>query len=65
MECAEADARAFAKLLQRLKDFDADHSTVLMIQVENKCRIQGNSRDSLRWPKRHSGNLSRNLFSII
>lgn len=33
--------RPFAKLLQRLKDFDADHSTVLMIQVENECGILG------------------------
>ncbi|KAF7171508.1 hypothetical protein CNMCM5623_003836 [Aspergillus felis] len=45
MECAEADARAFGKLLQHLKDFDADHSTVLMIQVENESGILGDSRD--------------------
>ncbi|KAL2859202.1 glycoside hydrolase superfamily [Aspergillus pseudodeflectus] len=44
-ECAEADARAFGKLLQHLKDFDADHSTILMIQVENEPGILGDSRD--------------------
>ncbi|KAL2828578.1 glycoside hydrolase superfamily [Aspergillus pseudoustus] len=44
-EGAEADARAFGKLLEHLKDFDADHSTVLMIQVENEPGILGDSRD--------------------
>ncbi|CEL03740.1 hypothetical protein ASPCAL04886 [Aspergillus calidoustus] len=44
-ECAEADARAFGKLLQHLKDFDADHSTILMVQVENEPGILGDSRD--------------------
>ncbi|KAL0944835.1 glycoside hydrolase [Colletotrichum truncatum] len=44
-ECAEADAKAFGKLLAHLKDFDADHSTVIMVQVENEVGILGDSRD--------------------
>ncbi|KAH6995477.1 glycoside hydrolase superfamily [Ilyonectria sp. MPI-CAGE-AT-0026] len=44
-QCAEADAKAFGKLLTHLKDFDADHSTVLMVQVENEPGILGDSRD--------------------
>ena len=44
-ECAEADARAFAELLKHLKEFDAEHSTVLMFQVENEPGILGDSRD--------------------
>ncbi|KAH6879885.1 glycoside hydrolase superfamily [Thelonectria olida] len=45
MECAEADAKAFGKLMSHLEDFDADHSTVLMIQVQNESGILGDSRD--------------------
>ena len=45
MECAEADAKAFGKLLAYLKDFDADQSTVLMVQVENEPGVLGDSRD--------------------
>ncbi|KAH6689905.1 glycoside hydrolase [Plectosphaerella plurivora] len=44
-ECAEADARAFGKLLAHIRDFDGDHSTVLMVQVENETGILGDSRD--------------------
>lgn len=29
-----ADAKAFAKLMLHLKDFDSEHSTVIMVQVE-------------------------------
>ncbi|UPK90813.1 hypothetical protein LCI18_001748 [Fusarium solani-melongenae] len=45
MECAEAEAMAFGKLMSHLEDFDADHSTVLMVQVENEPGILGDSRD--------------------
>ncbi|KAF3403225.1 hypothetical protein DPV78_004247 [Talaromyces pinophilus] len=44
-ECVDADAKAFGELLAHLKDFDADHSTVVMIQVENEPGILGDSRD--------------------
>lgn len=44
-ECAEADARAFGKLMAHVKDFDAEHSTVLMVQVQNEPGLLGDSRD--------------------
>ncbi|KAJ6077073.1 uncharacterized protein N7446_000009 [Penicillium canescens] len=44
-ECMEADAKAFGVLLAHLRVFDIDHSTVVMIQVENEPGILGDSRD--------------------
>lgn len=44
----EADAKAFAALTKHLKEFDAAHSTVLMIQVENETGLLGDSRDRSR-----------------
>lgn len=44
-ECVKADAKAFSKLLAHLKDFDSDHSTVLMVQIENEPGILSDSRD--------------------
>ncbi|KAG7416721.1 hypothetical protein Forpi1262_v016771 [Fusarium oxysporum f. sp. raphani] len=41
----EADAKAFSALMGHIKEIDAAHSTVLMIQVENECGILGDSRD--------------------
>lgn len=41
----EADAKAFAALMRHLKEFDAEHSTVLMVQVENETGLLGDSRD--------------------
>ncbi|KAI6780229.1 uncharacterized protein J7T54_003008 [Emericellopsis cladophorae] len=41
----EADARAFSTLMRHIKEIDAAHSTVLMIQVQNECRVLGDSRD--------------------
>ncbi|RYO28748.1 hypothetical protein AA0111_g6511 [Alternaria arborescens] len=40
-----ADAKAFAKLMAHLKEFDGQHSTVLMVQVENETGLLGDSRD--------------------
>lgn len=42
----KADARAFKSLMQHLKEFDQNHSTVIMVQVENEVGILGDSRDS-------------------
>ncbi|KAJ0150694.1 hypothetical protein CTA2_411 [Colletotrichum tanaceti] len=42
--CA-ADSRAFAALCGHLARVDAEHSTVLMIQVENETGLLGDSRD--------------------
>ncbi|RDW75430.1 hypothetical protein BP6252_06572 [Coleophoma cylindrospora] len=44
----EADAKAFGKLMQHLKEVDSEHSTVLMIQVENETGLLGDSRDRSR-----------------
>ena len=44
----EADAKAFGKLMSHLKEVDGEHSTVIMIQVENETGLLGDSRDRSR-----------------
>ena len=41
----EADARAYAALMQHLKEVDSRDHTVLMMQVENEVGVLGDSRD--------------------
>ncbi|KAL3419465.1 glycoside hydrolase [Phlyctema vagabunda] len=41
----EADAKAFGRLLAHLREFDSQHGTVVMIQVENETGLLGDSRD--------------------
>jgi hypothetical protein len=41
----EADAKAFAELMRHLRETDSEHSTVLMVQVENETGLLGDSRD--------------------
>jgi hypothetical protein len=41
----EADARAFAALVRRIEEIDAQDRTVLMVQVENEPGLLGCSRD--------------------
>ena len=41
----EADARAFAAMVARIEQIDADERTVLMIQVQNEPGLLGHSRD--------------------
>jgi hypothetical protein len=41
----EADARAFAALMQHIEQVDAGDHTVLMMQVENEVGVLGDSRD--------------------
>jgi hypothetical protein len=41
----EADAKAFAALMQHIKQVDATDHTVLMMQVENEVGVLGDSRD--------------------
>jgi hypothetical protein len=41
----EADARAFATLMQHIKQVDGDQHTVLMMQMENEVGVLGDSRD--------------------
>ena len=43
-ETARCDARAFAALCRHLKEYDKDH-TVILIQVENETGLLGASRD--------------------
>ena len=43
-ETTRCDARAFAALCRHLKEYDTDH-TVILIQVENETGILGSSRD--------------------
>jgi hypothetical protein len=41
----EADAKAFTALMRHLREFDREHSTVIMMQVENETGLLGDSRD--------------------
>jgi len=41
----QADARAFAALMQHIQQVDAQDHTVLMMQVENEVGVLGDSRD--------------------
>jgi beta-galactosidase GanA len=41
----DADARAFAQLMRRLREADGDKHTVLMVQVENEVGVIPESRD--------------------
>src|SRR4051794_16989184 len=41
----QADARAFAALMQHLAEVDASHNTVIMVQVENEVGVLGDTRD--------------------
>jgi hypothetical protein len=43
-----ADANAFAALMRHLKEFDREHNTVIMVQVENETGLLGDSRDRSR-----------------
>ncbi|KAF2014324.1 glycoside hydrolase family 35 protein [Aaosphaeria arxii CBS 175.79] len=43
-ECVQADAKAFARLMQHLKTTDIER-TVIMVQVENEVGLLGDSRD--------------------
>ena len=44
-EGPKADAKAFSTLIKHLKELDEDHSTVIMVQVENETGLLGDSRD--------------------
>ncbi|EEU33412.1 uncharacterized protein NECHADRAFT_106625 [Fusarium vanettenii 77-13-4] len=47
-EAWKADARAFANLMRHIKRLDEDHSTILMVQVQNEIGVMGDSRDRSR-----------------
>jgi hypothetical protein len=44
----DADARALAALLRRLRELDERDQTVLMVQIENEVGLLGDSRDRSR-----------------
>jgi beta-galactosidase GanA len=46
-EGRNADARAFAALMRRIKDVDSDTHTVIMVQVENEVGTMPDARDPL------------------
>lgn len=47
-EGCDADARAFAALMQHLAQVDREENTVLMVQVQNETGLLGDSRDRSR-----------------
>lgn len=44
----EADARAFARFMGRVREIDEGYSTVVMVQVQNEVGLLGDSRDRSR-----------------
>ncbi|PIG82328.1 beta-galactosidase [Aspergillus arachidicola] len=44
-EAPKSDANAFSHLMRHLREFDGNHSTVIMVQVENETGLLGDSRD--------------------
>ncbi|KAL4942373.1 hypothetical protein BDV06DRAFT_235463 [Aspergillus oleicola] len=41
----KADARAFGRLMEHIREIDEEHSTVVMVQVQNETGLLGDSRD--------------------
>jgi beta-galactosidase GanA len=54
-EARDADARAFAAVMRRLRELDAGQHTVLMMQVENEPGVLGGARDRSRVAERAFG----------
>lgn len=44
-EVVQADSAAFKQLMRHIRKIDEEHSTVLMVQVENEVGLLGGSRD--------------------
>lgn len=42
----EADARAFGRLMEHIKEVDETENTVIMVQVENETGLQGAAREN-------------------
>ncbi|KAH8697786.1 beta-galactosidase [Talaromyces proteolyticus] len=65
-EALKADAKAFAALMRHLKEFDGEHSTVIMVQVENETGLLGDSRDgSTAAEKRFAEPVPQNLLTFL
>ena len=41
----QADAKAFARLMEHIREYDAEHGTVITVQVENETGLLGNARE--------------------
>lgn len=64
--CREADARAFAALLRRIREVDGTAHTVLMIQVENEVGVIPDPRDySGEATKAYDGPVPRELMEYL
>ncbi|KAL4900672.1 hypothetical protein BDW74DRAFT_170645 [Aspergillus multicolor] len=65
-EAPKADAKAFTQLMRHLKEFDGNHSTVIMVQVENETGLLGDSRDaSVAAEERFSQPVPQDLISYL
>lgn len=65
-EAQIADARAFNRLMQYLKEVDESHHTVIMVQVENEVGIIGDSRDgSTAANNRFNSPVPRDLIDVL
>ena len=52
-EAQKADTKAFKALMRHLREVDGDHSTVIMVQVENEVGVLGDSRDRSTLAEEH------------
>jgi beta-galactosidase GanA len=65
-ESMEADARAFARVMRRIREIDGEAHTVLMMQVENEVGVLGDSRDhSPAANQAFAGQVPRDLTSYL
>jgi beta-galactosidase GanA len=55
--CRDADASAFARLMQHIKNVDQDRRTVIMMQVENETGLLGTDRNYSKQATRLFGGL--------
>lgn len=65
-EIVQADARAFRKLMQHIKEIDEEHATIIMVQVENEVGLLGDSRDgSLDADKQFARPVPQDLIEML
>lgn len=65
-EAPRSDANAFSHLMRHLREFDGDHSSVVMVQVENETGLLGDSRGRLAVAEeRFAQPVSENLLHLL
>jgi hypothetical protein len=65
-ESCDADARAFAALMRRIQEIDAEEQTVIMMQVQNETGILNTDRDYSRQAnKAFSKNVPEQLIDYL